>query len=750
MLKYNLYGLSSEEFEELAVDLQSHLEKINYSKTNIGADEGIDGYVYNNKGKLQIIQAKRYISKKNLNHQMKIEKSKIDRLKEKPGKYVLYTTCKLQLKDKKKIQEIMAPYIKNVNDINDYSDIINLISNLPEIELKYYKLWITSTNVMIDTIEKIFNRKIYEINKIKKDEKKKMSLKYVATEHLSRVIQILERNNVVIISGMPGVGKTTLANVTAIIYENRNYEYINIEKIDDYFNFKINDDKKYIFFFDDFLGTIDYEISTEKEARQIISVIKKINTGPKNIKLIITTREFVLNEGKQKSEVLDNFYETMFKLTINMREYTKKEKMDILIKHIEYYSIQIPQIRKFVEEKKLLLIINHQNYFPRIIDQTFEFYDCNDKNLVDEVIANLDDSSRIWKSIFENKLEVIDVKIMSYIYFSSFILNHSSLVEQLTKLGFNKDDVLSSVKRLEKPLNLLKLTKEKEKGLIINFFDPSIKDYMKTYIKENIFLATFMVDSNININNINNFAKLYLSYENLLNDYPSIYDDLVNCFILKLKQLLDNEKETFGTKISLMTFDASKLYLTLKINNKTKLRKIFEMIRKSESDNIDCIRILCDISIKLNDIDVKEYVGKMLDRFIENATEYDYIYFSELKEYFEQYGKLEKLKKRILDIENNIYYDDVEIDDIDIEIDYHNEAIGYLNEFKEWYNNNEMEDCIVNRDDIIYQLQNNYHSKYDYYDENFDLRDFVETRKNDEWDDSQLLEYFTDYFKLEA
>lgn len=752
MKNYNLYALSSDEFEELSVDLQSNIEKITYSKTNVGADEGIDGYVYNNKRKLQILQSKKYSSKNSLNQQMKIEKVKIEKLKEKPQKYVLYTTCKLQLKDKKKIQEIMKPYIESINDINDYSDINNLISNQPEIELKYYKLWISSTNVMVDTFERIFNRRIYEINKIKKEEKKKVSIKYVATKHLSSAIEILEKSNVVIISGMPGVGKTTLANAIAIIYENRNYEYVNIEKIEDYFNFKINDDKKYVFFFDDFLGTIDYEISNEKEARQIISVIKKINAGNKNNKLIITTREFVLSEGKQKSEALDNFLETMFKLMIDMKEYTKKEKMDILIKHIEYYSIQTPQIRRFIEEKKLLRIINHQNYFPRIIDQTFEFYDYSDKNLVDEVIANLDDSSRIWKSIFENKLKVIDIKIMSYIYFSSFILNHFSLLEQLTKLGFNRDDILSSVKRLEKPLNLLKLTKQKEKGLIINFFDPSIKDYMKRYIREHISLASFMVDSNIDINNINNFARLYMSYENLLSDYPNIYNDLVNCFILKLQQLLDKEKGTklqfIGMTISLMSFDASPFYLNLKLNDKIKLKEIFEMIKNSKSDNTDCIKILCDISMKLKTNDVKEYVSEKLDKFIEKSNEYNYTYFIEWKEYFERYDKFEKVKNRILDIENEIDYEEVENDDIDRKIDSHNDAIGYLEEFKEWYDDKKIEDYISNRENIIDELRNNYQTKDDYYEESLDFSDLVTTNKNDGSDEAQLVDYFTEYFKL--
>lgn len=684
---------------------------------------------------------------------MKSEKIKMDKQKEKIEKYVLYTTCKLQLKDKKGIQDIMLPYIKSINDIYDFSDINNLILNNPNIELKYYKLWIPSTNIMLDTIGKIFYKKQYEINKIKQKEKDKLAVKYVSTKHLLIAIKILDKENIVIISGLPGVGKTTLANAISIVYENRDYEFVNIEKIDDYFNFQMRQDKKYIFFFDDFLGTIDYEITNEKEAKQIISVIKKINCDNKSTKLVITTREFVLNEGKQKSEALDNFDDNIAKLTINMKEYTNQEKLNILIKHIEYYQIQKNQVLKFIDNNKLLSVIKHQNYFPRIIDQSFEFYKDENNNLVDEILTNLNDSSRIWKLIFENKLIVIDIKVLCYLYFSAFILNHSDLVNQLSLLQFDKDEIANSLKRLEKPLNLLKLSKHKDKGLIINFFDPSIKDYLKRYIKENITISSFIVNDNVSVNNLTNYARLYMSEQKILEEYLDIYNNLVKCFLAKLEQFLIEERETklkfLGMTISLMPSGIASLYEFLKINDEKILQLIFKKIKLSNTENTNCIKILCDISFKINNKDLNIYINQKLDRFIEQATEYDYLYFYEWVSYFEKHNKIDVVKKRIFDIETEIDYEEVDNDEIERTIDIHNEAIEYLEKFKDIYNDDLIDTFISHRELMIEELQNNYEEKY-YSNEGInDIEKFSNSNFFETNSDNELINYFIEYFDLD-
>ena len=89
-----------------------------------------------------------------------------------------------------------------------------------------YKLWITSTSVLDILINNaIKGRSQFTIRDI--EEK---SFRYVVTENHNKGLKILEENNVIILTGEPGIGKTTLADNLAILYIAKGYEFCDIEE----------------------------------------------------------------------------------------------------------------------------------------------------------------------------------------------------------------------------------------------------------------------------------------------------------------------------------------------------------------------------------------------------------------------------------------------------------------------------------------------------------------------------------------
>lgn len=755
MVKYNLLTLESEEFQSLSVDLYSKIEGKDYSNTNVGSDGGIDGYFYIEGKKKNILQAKRYSTKSKLKTDMKKEKLKMDKIQKEINKYILFTSCKLQSKDKEAIFKIMKPYIKNVNDIYDYSDILTLISNYPSIELKYNKLWLPSSNVLFQSliliVDRTFNKKIYEITKLHNEKKDEIIKKYVNTKYLDEALKIVENKGVLIISGMPYVGKTTLAYIICYLYENRKYEFVNIDKIDDYLSFNRKKNKRYIFFFDDFLGDIEYNISDEKETKKIIQVIEKFSRD-QNDKLIITTREMVLNDGKSKSNSIDNFNLDLLKITVNIKEYTKEEKLQILIRHIDYYSVSLEQIRKFINDKKLLKIINHEHYFPKIVDQTFKYYNQETDDLVDEIILNLDDCHRIWKNIFENAVDTIEFKILAYLYFGYNNLDSNDLAKEMDLYGLTYDETINSIKRLERNLNLLKLIRQNNGKLIIEFFDPSIRDYLRKHIFDNFNSIRFMINEKTNQNILSSILYFYNIYTSLRENYSDIYNWFNKYFLDSLEKKINEDNIAFKEKSykpkNYYSYNRmASFYNLLTITDNNMLKKIFNILIKDETDNYYYLEIYGDISLKINDDEVNEFCNRKLDEYIENIDDNNYYIVVDWKEFIEKHEKSKKLKEKIVEYEEAIPNDcDDEWGNVSYKIDRNNETISYLEELNNWYDDSPLCDAISKREEIISSLNDKNTDNEDLKDKNTFKKDSA--IHNESSDDEILIEQFIEHYNL--
>ncbi|WP_338240186.1 hypothetical protein [Persicobacter diffluens] len=90
---------------------------------------------------------------------------------------------------------------------------------------------------------------------------------YVATKQIKEANLILSKQKLLLITGQPGIGKTTLADM--ILFDRAKngfkiYKVENIKEAEDVINIESED--KQLFYFDDFLGANYYEIiSAQKQ-----------------------------------------------------------------------------------------------------------------------------------------------------------------------------------------------------------------------------------------------------------------------------------------------------------------------------------------------------------------------------------------------------------------------------------------------------------------------------------------------------
>jgi hypothetical protein len=251
MPKYNLTSLSSQDFEELVRDLLQEEWGIPLEAFRAGRDRGIDLRYAPAFGGTTIVQCKHFAVSgysKLLTTLRVQEFPKIARLD--PERYVVATSVALTPANKDEIVAALAPYVKSTGDIIGADDIEGRLARHPEVERRNFKLWLTSTEVLERVLHNAeLCQTDFEIDRIRR----KLPL-FVQSAAYPRAVQLLDDTRIVIVSGAPGIGKTTLAETLLYAYLEQGYEPVKIqgEIIEGRRVFKPT--VKQIFYYDDFLG----------------------------------------------------------------------------------------------------------------------------------------------------------------------------------------------------------------------------------------------------------------------------------------------------------------------------------------------------------------------------------------------------------------------------------------------------------------------------------------------------------------
>ncbi|RJX75723.1 hypothetical protein DZ860_03340 [Vibrio sinensis] len=485
----NLDNLSPLDFEELCRDIASQKMGLSFSAFGPGPDGGIDGRHSTAEGDI-ILQCKHYSSTpfSGLKRSVEKEKDKLDILK--PKQYLFFTSQSLTPKKSAQLEQVLSPHVFSTNDILGKEDIEAALRDFPNIEKKHMKLWLSSTAVL----ERILLSGLEAYTHATKEEILEELAVYVLNPSLHQAIEQLEKEKVLVISGQPGVGKTTLAKMVSYHYLKEDWQFVSINSLEDGFS-KLNNEQKTVFFFDDFLGRIELDRQTLLQKDNALSLfVKRVVRAP-NARFILTTRAHIFEEAKLISDRVDSTKFHLAKYLLDVGQYTRKVRAEILFNHLFTSTLEGQYIESLIESDSLSDIIDHRNYNPRVIAfVSSEFnQDISPIDYPSYILDALDHPEMIWSKPF-NSLSSSSKHLLITLFFQKTIfgVKIEELRSQFSRLHRNVCDFHGQPTSLEDFNSSLRSL---ESGFIsisggsVDFVNPSVQDFLKSYLNDKEFLG---------------------------------------------------------------------------------------------------------------------------------------------------------------------------------------------------------------------------------------------------------------------
>lgn len=403
MVNYRLDFLNDKEFEDLVNELLSKKIGVRVESFKAGKDQGVDGRFYITEGRECIVQSKHWERSgytQLVSHLTDSEAAKVDKLK--PARYIFATSVPLSRVNKSEISKIFSPYILRDDDVLGAGDIQNLLTEFPMVARNNPKLWLAATEVLDAIISaSVIGRSKFELAEIEAD-----LPKFVYTQAYAGAKSKLDSLRSIIITGQPGVGKTTLAKQLLFHYASEGYQVVKIQSDLSEAESLFKEDERQIFYFDDFLGRNYLEALSGSLESSVVDFMRRVGRTHDK-RFVLTSRNAILWSAKSISEVFRNSNIERKEFELDIGSLTHVDKARIFYNHIWFGQLPIGFLEAIKKSARYKEVIHHKNYNPRII----EFI--TDRDRIDEidpkdywphVSSKLNNPEEIWRGMYERQL----------------------------------------------------------------------------------------------------------------------------------------------------------------------------------------------------------------------------------------------------------------------------------------------------------------------------------------------------------
>lgn len=684
MPDYDFKSLSPWEFEQLSRDLLKAGIGMEFELFKTGRDQGIDLRYSKSKNNEVIAQCKHYANSSFSNLKTNIKNYEIEKIvKLSPKRYLLITSLGMTPGNKNEIAKILGKYLLSFSDIVTRETLNGWLGDHPNIEKRHIKLWATTSAVL----ERIIHSGIFNYTSTQTDLLEEKLRYYVKNQSFDVALEILRKQGFCIIAGMPGIGKTTLAEMLLIDYMNRGYEPIRITAdIDEAFK-TYNPTKRQAFYYDDFLGQTGLDNKLNKNEDQRIADFCRLCAKGKHSVFIMTTREYILNQAKSTYEKLERSGLDVNKCVIDISSYALLDRARILYNHLYFRGLPREYIAEVMRDQGYLRIVKHKSFNPRVIEwmtDSLSVVNTPAESYVDEFISRLDHPAMIWEHAYKYQISDVSKHLLLALLSMPSIVHLSDCKKAFDRLrkqyclayGESRihNEFNAALRECEGNFIRIDLATSRQ---TVQFHNPSIRDYLTYFLSSEVDLLKILIQS---FENFDQPVALWNSFEPLLSN-PLQSDRESNQLLqrkiastlgsrsIRLVRYTTNDGSSSYGYASYSTHDQIRFILTEALGDTVKeLNDRTREVLTELFSNLDSIYDWSDISSLLSAIsrapaqyglDVSEYLQKtlvVLPYNLNQVADYRQLAeicsdhtqaFAHLKNDFKEYG--ERLKEGLDD-----------------------------------------------------------------------------------------------------
>ncbi len=483
---YDFRTLSPIDFELLVRDLLQAELGITMESFGPGKDGGIDfRFAIASQG--VIVQAKHYVeggSRSLLRAAMK-EDSKV--LKLAPSRYIFVTSLSLTPELKRKVVQAMPSTPVSAGDVIGREDLNNFLGLHPHVLRQHFKLWLASTVVL----ERILHSAIYNRTDAELDRIRQLVPKFVHNASVAEAETILEDRGALIIAGEPGVGKTTLGRMLLWLHMEQNWKVFVVDDLQEAMAVSTAGEKRLIFL-DDFLGQISLTNELLGKVDQRLPVFLDRLRNNKDLRFILTTRLYLLNQAQIQSDKLSSPRVAASEMFLNVGVYTRIIKAKVVFNHIYFSDLVDEEKAKLLDGDFFLKMIDHRNFSPRLIEllTSADYYSVDDESIQATVLRVLDNPSELWERPYRSHLSADARCLLWAIFFTGLYIGKDLCLQLFKQIAANAGQQIASadsVSRFRTGLKELSGSFVEVGDKEISFANPGIRDFLsKVFIDDHL------------------------------------------------------------------------------------------------------------------------------------------------------------------------------------------------------------------------------------------------------------------------
>jgi adenylate kinase family enzyme len=484
MSTYDFKTLDDKEFEAFCADLLGEIEGTRFERFKAGRDGGVDARCFKESNSETVLQCKHRLLTP-LTTLIKLlhdkEKPKVDRLK--PARYILCLSHPLSRNDKRKISEAMHPHIRSDKDILGAEDLNDELDSHPAVVQRHYKLWLSSARVL----SLLFEKPIFERSAFTLEEARDAAKRYVPTTSYTAALNIIDAQQVLIVSGEPGAGKTSLAEHIALRHVADGYEFFKIAQDISEAERVFSEAARQLFYFDDFLGRNYLQALSGHEGNHIANFIRRVRRDPSK-RFIVTSRTTILNQGKILIDTFEHHNLKRNEYELNVSSYSEFEKAKILYSHLWHSDLPEGHIDEIYVSKRYRTIIGHKNFNPRLIS-----FITDKERLADRpastywnyILETLNNPANVWESPYNAQLDDFGRLMVLLVALNGRAISETTLSEAYSRFTAlpqsysmsGRREFVMTLRHLTGSLVTRHLSRETG-AAFLTLFNPSIADYV--------------------------------------------------------------------------------------------------------------------------------------------------------------------------------------------------------------------------------------------------------------------------------